>query len=29
MFNMNECLDARNDYAAQMNKGENIGIFSN
>jgi hypothetical protein len=24
-----ECLDARDDYAAQMKKGENIGIFSN
>ena len=24
-----ECLDARYDYAAQMKKGENIGIFSN
>jgi hypothetical protein len=24
-----ECLDARDDYAAQMKKGENVGIFSN
>jgi hypothetical protein len=24
-----ECLDARDDYAAQMKKDENIGIFSN
>ena len=24
-----ECLDARDDYSAQMKKGENIGIFSN
>src|ERR1700688_4597783 len=24
-----ECLDARDDYAAQMKKGDNIGIFSN
>ena len=24
-----ECLDARDDYAAQMKKGENAGIFSN
>jgi hypothetical protein len=24
-----ECLDARDDYAAQMRKGENVGIFSN
>jgi hypothetical protein len=24
-----ECLDARDDFAAQMKKGENIGIFSN
>ena len=24
-----ECLDARDDYAAQIKKGENIGIFSN
>jgi len=23
-----ECLDARDDYAAQMKKGENVGIFS-
>ena len=22
-----ECLDARDDYAAQMKKGDNIGIF--
>src|ERR1700676_2788205 len=29
-FNVrDECLDARDDYAAQMKKGENIGIFSN
>jgi hypothetical protein len=24
-----ECLDARDDYAAQMKKGQNIGIFGN
>ena len=24
-----ECLDARDDHAAQMKKGENVGIFSN
>ncbi|KIM92271.1 hypothetical protein PILCRDRAFT_56974, partial [Piloderma croceum F 1598] len=24
-----ECLDARDDYAAQMKKSENVGIFSN
>ncbi|KIM85533.1 hypothetical protein PILCRDRAFT_65747, partial [Piloderma croceum F 1598] len=24
-----ECLDARDDYATQMKKGENVGIFSN
>jgi hypothetical protein len=24
-----ECLDARDDYAAQLKKGENIGIFAN
>jgi len=24
-----ECLDARDDYAAQMKKGDNVGIFSN
>jgi hypothetical protein len=24
-----ECLDARDDFAAQMKKGEHIGIFSN
>ena len=24
-----ECLDARDDYAAQLKKGENVGIFSN
>ena len=24
-----ECLDARDDYAAQMNKGDNVRIFSN
>src|SRR6202050_2735923 len=24
-----ECLDARDDYTAQMKKGENVGIFSN
>ena len=24
-----ECLDARDDYATQMNKGDNVGIFSN
>jgi len=30
IFNVRyECLDARDDYAAQMKKGENVGIFSN
>jgi hypothetical protein len=24
-----ECLDARDDYAAQMKKGDNVGIFFN
>jgi hypothetical protein len=24
-----ECLNAKDDYAAQMKKGENVGFFSN
>ena len=29
-FNVSyECLDARDDYAAQMKKGDNVGFFSN